>query len=463
MAGVDKIGNIFDINSTTTGVQFTPVVTALHNGGFVVAWDSNSDIAAQIFDKDNFRSGSEFSVETTNHHFGTSKPLFAPDITTLSDGTFVVTWAFQYSGADIDIKARRFTEGGSGINDDFSVASSASNETSPHIAAQPGSGNYIITYTRDGVAEGTRVDFTFYDAFHNVISGPGPIDAAAPGAAENRNDVTFLVNGAAVVAFEQGGDVYQRQLINGFNAAQVNDPGFVGDRPSIAALDNGGYVVVWREGGNINDSARPFVEVQRYDEFGNKVGSPFNPYVNAGQAVDQTTPVVIGLTGGDFMVVWDDANFGLRAVTYHPSGSGFIAVGDTIQLTPQGAGGALGNIGITQKQNGDVVVVWGGSDGFDNAGIQGQVLRPFHIVNGTNGNDAFATALSGAVSHMNAGFQASDWIRGFGGNDYLQGFGGAQDILDGGDGSDTATYIDASSPVTADLMIPAFNNRRRAG
>ena len=453
MALVEKFGDAFSVNTTTAGVQFTPSVSALHNGGFVVAWNYvGSSIVGQLYDGQNFRTGGEFVISTAN-----TLEQFAPDIATLSDGTFVVAWAHESSSTDIDIRGRRFTEVGVGTStDDFPIAiTGLRDETLPSITAQL-DGRYLVTWSQDD----NLVNFVQRDASGNVLSGPGVIDAAPPGAPEKFSSVTALLDGTYVVGFEQGTEIYQRRLVANAVAERVENPGFgVADRPSISALEDGGYVVAFRHGGAAGNSARPFVSGQIYDALGNKVGGGFNPTVLAG-AVDQTTPIVKGLVGGGFIVVWDDAQLGLRALTYDKLGQ---TVGDIIQLTPPGAGGSLGNIDVTQKHDGDVVIVWGGSSAADDVGINGQVLRVFNLVQGTSGDDRLATQLNGAVSHLTPDFQANDSILGLAGDDVLQGRGGNHDILDGGEGSDTASYIDAPSAVTANLAVPAFNNGEAIG
>lgn len=452
MAFVEKIESVFDVNTTTAGVQFTPAVTALDNGGFAVAWNFvDSSIVGQLYDFQGFRSGGEFVLSTAN-----ALQQFAPDLATLSDGTFVAVWGHEFSATDIDVRGRRFGEDGAGLTDDFPIAvTGLRDETLPSITAQL-DGRYLVTWSQDD----NQVNFVQKNADGGTVSGPGPIDAAPPGAPERFSSVTALVDGTYVVAFEQGTEVFQRQLVANAVATRVENPGFgVADRPSIAALEGGGYVVVFRHGGAAGDSARPLVSGQIYDQFGNKVGGGFNP-VTLSSAVDQTTPVVKGLVGGGFIVVWDDAALGLRALAYDARGQ---TVGDLMQLTPAGQGGSFGNLDVTQTRDGDVVVVWGGNAGVDDVGIDGQVLRVFNVQQGTSGNDQLATQLNGAVSRLNPGFQANDHIFGLAGDDVLQGRGGVRDILDGGGGSDTSSYIDAPSSVTANLAVPRFSNGEAIG
>jgi Ca2+-binding RTX toxin-like protein len=453
MAFVEKIGSVFDVNTTTTGVQFTPAVTALDNGGFAVAWNFvGSSIVGQLYDAQGFRSGGEFVLSTAN-----AGEQFAPDMATLSNGTFVAVWAHEFSATDIDVRGRHFSQDGVGLTtDDFPIANTvARDETLPSITAQL-SGRYLVTWSQDD----NLVNFVQRNADGSIVSGPGVVDAAPPGAPEKFSSITALVDGTYVVAFEQGPEIFQRQLVAGAVAQPVQNPGFgVADRPSIAALEGGGYVVVFRQGGTEGDSARPFASGQIYDQFGNKVGGGFNP-ITLASAVDQTTPVVKGLVGGGFIVVWDDGLLGLRALAYDARGQ---TVGDLMQLTPAGQGGSFGNLDVTQTRDGDVVVVWGGNAGIDDVGIDGQLLRVFNVQQGTSGNDQLATQLNGAVSRLDPGFQANDHIFGLAGDDVLQGRGGVQDILDGGDGSDTASYIDAPSAVAANLSVPAFSNGEAIG
>src|SRR5262249_18623029 len=69
-----KSGNEFLVNTTTNGGQFTPTVTTLADGHFVVGWiDAGLNtpdldgyaVRAQVFNHDGSKSGSEFLVNTT--------------------------------------------------------------------------------------------------------------------------------------------------------------------------------------------------------------------------------------------------------------------------------------------------------------------------------------------------------------------------------------------------------------
>jgi Ca2+-binding RTX toxin-like protein len=87
----ELVGDAIDVNTTTAGQQRMPVVTGLHDGGWVVAWESeaggDTDIYMQRFSSDGEKVGQETIVNqvTDGKQLGTA-------IATLSDGSFVVTW-----------------------------------------------------------------------------------------------------------------------------------------------------------------------------------------------------------------------------------------------------------------------------------------------------------------------------------------------------------------------------------
>src|SRR4029077_16787524 len=116
-----KAGGEFVVNTTTRGTQDAPVITSLSNGGFVVSWeDLNStggDIKSRIFNASGV-GGSEFVVNTT-----TTSGQFAPTITSLLDGGFVVSWEDD-SGTNGDaaaIRAQMFNAGGNRVGDEVVV------------------------------------------------------------------------------------------------------------------------------------------------------------------------------------------------------------------------------------------------------------------------------------------------------------------------------------------------------
>ncbi|WP_424930769.1 cadherin domain-containing protein, partial [Amaricoccus tamworthensis] len=92
----------FLVNSETNSYQDYPTVTALSDGGFVVSWHSNdgvddtssTGIKARLFAADGTPDGPEFLVNSETY-----SGQYSPTITALSDGGFVVSW---YSNDGVD-------------------------------------------------------------------------------------------------------------------------------------------------------------------------------------------------------------------------------------------------------------------------------------------------------------------------------------------------------------------------
>ncbi len=119
-AGGARVGPEVLVNSVTLGFQFAPTITGLSDGGFVVAWQdgsglgsdaSDNNIKAQVYDAGGARVGSEFLVNTVTQGYQS-----APTITGLSNGGFVVAWqdpsGLGGDASDYGIKAQVYDAGG---------------------------------------------------------------------------------------------------------------------------------------------------------------------------------------------------------------------------------------------------------------------------------------------------------------------------------------------------------------
>ena len=129
-----KSGAELLVNTTTTGLQAVPTLTALSDGRFVAVWWDFSQtggdtsyyaVRAQAFNADGSKSGIEFLVNTTTNDY-----QFQSTITALADGRFVAAWSDRSAtGGDTDdycLRAQIFdpreaevTLYGSALADDF--------------------------------------------------------------------------------------------------------------------------------------------------------------------------------------------------------------------------------------------------------------------------------------------------------------------------------------------------------
>ncbi len=101
-AGGTKVGSEFQVNTTVTGNQNEPKVTALADGGFLVQWNSSDTDSfgqyAQRFDSSGFVVGGEFLVNETEP--GLQFSWYQDTLVTLSNGNVVSTWQSENVDGD---------------------------------------------------------------------------------------------------------------------------------------------------------------------------------------------------------------------------------------------------------------------------------------------------------------------------------------------------------------------------
>jgi hypothetical protein len=129
------------VNTHTLDQQADPVVVALGDGEFVVAWSSYNeagagsmkDVYLRRFDSVGDPLGPALRVNQT-----TTLNQRTPSLCRLSDGSFMVAWVSEtqtFVGTnevfDVDVKARHFTSTGSPVSGEFKV------NTAPNPCANP--------------------------------------------------------------------------------------------------------------------------------------------------------------------------------------------------------------------------------------------------------------------------------------------------------------------------------------
>ena len=253
-------GDEFQVNTYTSNHQNNPSTTALNDGGFVITWHTyynngnSGGLYAQRFNSDSTTNGDEFQVNT----YTTSYQKY-PNITTLNDGGFIITWeSNDQDGSDYGIYAQRFNSSGDTVGDEFKVNTNISGyQQSSSVAAMSDDG-FVITW------HGYSNDDT--DIYARIYDANG--DSA-------NNE--FKVNSYTT------------------NSQQS---------PSITSLNDDGFVIIWE---SYNQYSYEYgIYGQRYDSNGNSVDDEFqvNNYVISNQ-VDSS---VVATIDGGFVVTWDNGN-----------------------------------------------------------------------------------------------------------------------------------------------------------
>ena len=246
-----------------------PSVSELQNGGFVVTWHSDdySNLLAQIFDENGNKIGSEISIVS-----GSSEDIRRPEIASLSDGSFVVSW---WTGAtdDYDIYARHYDIDGNPVGSEFQVnTSETGKETYPRLAALS-DGGFIITWM-GGSPSDYDIRAQIYDVNANPIGTEFQINSTSVGN-HKFSDVAGLPDGGFVVTWgfenvgSQDGVSFQIFDSNGNTVGdevQVSNTTPYDPFPSIDSFSDGSFIISWNTG-----SYRP-AYTQKFDQDGNRVG-----------------------------------------------------------------------------------------------------------------------------------------------------------------------------------------------
>lgn len=419
--------NAFAVNVTTANEQIDPDVASLANGGFVVTWRSDfqdgsvSGVFARVFDNGGIALSDEIGVNqfTLLNQSNSS-------VAGLKNGGFVVTWESTYQDDATfytGVYARRFDATGNALGDEFRVASRAESDQYASSVSALEDGGFVVSWTSAGQddpnsASGSGIYSQRYDAEGNAQGLKLTGTAAA--------DVISLGDGEQLAVDGAGGN----DILNGGATSDVLLGGIGNDILNGNAGDDsldGGTGADRMTGGAGNDT-----------------------YV-----VDNAADVIVEAAGGGIDSVFSSVARVLGAseenLTLTGTGSingtgnavGNILYGNSGDNTLNGGAGA--DI-MAAGQGNDVYVV---DNEFDfvseefNAGTD----RVDSSVSYTLGSNQENLTLTGAGSTNGTGnFQnnnivgnaAANVIDGLGGNDNLNGMAG-NDTLVGGAGNDTLT------------------------
>jgi Ca2+-binding RTX toxin-like protein len=172
-----KLGTETMVN-TSTGLEYYPTSAALADGGWVVTWthalgtsDPNTDVYQQRYDADGSKVGGQMMVNTTS-----SQREYFSSVTALADGGWVVAW----SSTNIDFTAstvyeQRYDANGYAVGSETQVNTTTNNSLYVDSVVAFADGSWEVTWTsarQDGV---TR-DVMYQRHFAVDIDGSGRAD-----------------------------------------------------------------------------------------------------------------------------------------------------------------------------------------------------------------------------------------------------------------------------------------------
>lgn len=246
----------------------------------------------------------------------------------LSNGNIVTIWMETGSGDYGDLKGQIYSPAGVKVGAAFPIATSTGDrQGEPYIAAL---GTGFVVVWRDQSGGGNSAKGQIFDSAGGKVGAefrPG----AYTGGAESSATVATLSNGNFIVAWDSGDIRFQLFTAAGTKVggetvanSNTNDEQ---SRPHIAPLSDGGFVIVWHDkSATLGDTSGFSVKAQVFDASGVKSGSEI--LVNTSTAQHQWFTTVAGLTGGGFVVTWEDqsgaagdSNTAVRAQMFTSAGA----------------------------------------------------------------------------------------------------------------------------------------------
>ena len=437
-------GEEFRINESTTTNKNDPHVAALADGGFVITWVSNdtndNGVFAQHYDADGTARGEEFMVNSVE-----AGAQDKHSITALSDGGFVIAWTSVGEDGDAEgIFAQRYDAEGDPVgNAGFQVnTETTSLQYAPSISSLA-DGGFIISWVsnaQDGSSTGIYAQR--YDAEGDPFGVEFVINATTAGG-QYAPSITGLADGGFVVTWTStdgnGEGVYSRVYDAAGNTSGADVRVNVAtasnqSSASVAALEDGGYIVTWSS--NLQDGDDTGIYARLYTADGTAAGTEF--LVNSTTLNGQTSPSVAALEDGGFVVSWQSES-AIYAQRYGANGTVLYGVtGDNGSNTLSFAGGSarlaggLGNDTYVVDDANDAVVETfnAGSDT-----VKSSVTYALSV-------NVENLTLTGSASVNATGNNLANKLTGNTGNNTLDG-GLGNDTMTGGKGNDT--YIVSAS------------------
>ena len=311
-ASGNAVGSEIQANTYTYHNQSYSDVTTFADGSFVVVWgnytrsgwDTSDSIQAQMFAADGTKVGSDFLVNTT-----TSGKQERPEVTTLNDDSFVVTWMSEYmdtgntGNPGYAVAMQRYASDGTPIGGETKVNTYIDNHQDRPSIASLSDGGFVIAWEsngQDGSGEGIYAQR--FDANSNPVGSEFHVSTTTS-SNQSYPHVDGLAGGGFVVAWAGSGANAQifdanGNPVGGEFQASANASSY----PTVAGLDDGGFLITSNSWGAVGGDGMDLVG-QRYDATGTPVGDEF--VINSGLVGNQGT---IGAGSGSTTIQLADGN-----------------------------------------------------------------------------------------------------------------------------------------------------------
>ena len=489
-----KVGGESVVSTSPSLLHTDPVVTSLANGGYAVAWEaiggSGGDIRVQRFDASGNKVGSESQVNSYS-----ADDQDSPRIMALADGGFVVNWAsWGQDGSDWGSYLQRYDANGAKVGSETRIATSTSGPQDCAVITRLNDGGYMAVWNGTGSGDASGIFAQRFDSSWAKVGSETRINTTTTNL-QTDVAITTLKNGSYVVTWQSQpddndgddetmapGEIYAQLYsasgtkIGGETLVNTTTSGYQ-DESRVTALNDGSYVVTWHGNGVGDDSG---IFLQRFNSSGTKVGGETR--INTTTAGNQEFSSIAALADGGYLITWEsyDANnnpeiFSQRFDASGQKLSGLEGDATANSLTWSGTNSAIinGYSGNDILKGGKANDHLNGGDGNDvlagGAGadfLTGGTGSDYYYVDNVGdrvieasggGTDTVASSLASYTLGANVenGRILSSGVANLTGNSLSNHLvaGAGDNVLNGGSGIDTVSYLSALSGVNINLGV----------
>jgi Ca2+-binding RTX toxin-like protein len=370
-AGGIAAGSEFQINTFTDNGQHGPSVIGLAHGGFVVTWMSYTQdgglhgVYGQRYGSDANATGSEFQINTFTPH-----DQRFPSVAALSDGGFIVTWESNgQDGSNLGVFGQRYNAEG---NPQFHTLNDADSGSAEGIAI-------ISTVETHGTWEFSIDDGVTWSGVGHVSENPALLLREADRLRFIPDEIDGGTSSITYRGWDQSGSTV------GQHGTKVDASNNGGATPFSAETDtatinvtpiNDAPVIVADQVLMIDensDSGTIAEWLEKPLDLSGVVSSWGEFLVNTHTEGDQYNPSVAALSDGGFVGTWmlrnqDGSDYGIYGQRYSAAGN---PVGDEFLVNTHTEGDQY-NPSVAALSDGGFVVVWYGLGDGDDVGIYGR-------------------------------------------------------------------------------------------
>jgi phenolic acid decarboxylase len=312
------IGSVQRLTGMGGEIDEISQIKALPDGGYLVTWmgytndNQGRDIFVQRFDNTSMPVG---TVQRLSGMSGQEDQM--PVIAVLSDGAYVLSWMGYTIDQNWDIFVQRFDSSNNLVGSTQRLAGVYESDEQPQISALS-NGSYVVSWTsRSGGIE-AAISIQKYDA-NNAPAGSAHSLTGGVGSGFYNSQISGLSDGGYVVAWQGGGGVdplnyvYLQRYDQNNQAVGVTRK-FSGmylqpsGSPLLTALPDGGYVLGWS--GMTSDGQNSDIFVQQFDaqdrivdrQALNLIVDQTGPLLVSGNPLDNALNVTLS---GDIQLIFD--------------------------------------------------------------------------------------------------------------------------------------------------------------